>query len=297
MKIILAKTAGFCHGVERAVRIALESASSARAPVQSLGPIVHNPQVVGELSRKGVRVAKRAASLRGGRAIVPSHGRTAAEIESLRRRGVEVVDATCRHVSLAQRRAAELAREGRVVVLLGDPEHPEVRAVASYAAGARVIIVSEPGDLPDLSGVGKVGVVAQTTQPKARFDELVEMLKSRVPDVKAFDTICGATKKRQDEAARLARRADAMIVVGGKDSANTKRLAEICRKSCPRTFQIEAADELPRLKLRPDDTVGVTAGASTPEWVIKEVVERLTAGGPAGRGRHAAGQINRCRLE
>jgi 4-hydroxy-3-methylbut-2-enyl diphosphate reductase len=275
VRVIVAKTAGFCYGVERAVRIALDSIRESRAPVRTLGPIVHNPQVVSDLEAKGLEVARNATRVRKGTAIVSAHGRTAAEIGSLRQRGVTVVDATCPHVLVAQRRAAELAREGRLVVVLGNPEHPEVRAVASYAGGAQVIVVARSEDLPDLAGVERAGVVAQTTQPKERLDALVSAIKKTVPDVKAFDTICGATKKRQDEAARLARRADAMIVVGGKDSANTKRLSEICRKFCPRTFQIESAAEVPALRLKKTDTVAVTAGASTPERVIKEVVERL----------------------
>ncbi|MBI5526574.1 MAG: 4-hydroxy-3-methylbut-2-enyl diphosphate reductase [Deltaproteobacteria bacterium] len=279
MKIILAKTAGFCYGVERAVRIAIELAQSAAAPVRSLGPIVHNPQVVGDLSRKGVKVVVSAARLRKGTVIVSAHGRTAAEIAGLKRRGVAVVDATCPNVLRAERLAAELAREGRVVVLLGDPNHPEVRAVASYAKGAPVIIAAGPWDLPVLKGVQMVGVVAQTTQKKARFDALVGVLRARVDNLRVFDTICSATKKRQEEAEKLSRGVDVMIVVGGRDSANTMRLAEICRKNCPRTFQIESAADLRALRFKKNDTVGVTAGASTPESVIKEVVERLKVSG------------------
>ena len=275
MKVVLAKTAGFCYGVERATRMAFKAVNGARKPIYSLGEVIHNPQVVARLGEAGVKVVSRAADIHEGTAIVSAHGRAAEDVDDLVARGVEIVDATCPHVRLPQKHIARLAREGCVIVLLGDPDHAEVKAVAGYARGARVIIVTGPEDLSDLAGVERVGVLAQTTQSKARFDALVKALKVRVAEVKVHDTICRATKERQDEAQKLARRVDAMIVIGGRSSANTKRLAGICRADCPRTWHIETAAELKRLRLKKTDTVGVTAGASTPDWVIKEVVARL----------------------
>ena len=275
MKVVLARTAGYCYGVERATRMAFEAVGKASRPVQSLGSVIHNPQVVARLAAEGVRVVEAAAEIAQGTAIISAHGRSAAELDDLAARGVAIVDATCPHVRLPQRRIAELARNGFVVVLLGDPAHPEVRSVASYAGGARVIIVTGPEELPDLSGVAKVGVVAQTTQSRRRFDALVAALRARVPEVVAYDTICSATRERQDEAEALAATVGAMIVVGGRSSANTRRLAELCRARCPRTWQIESAAELSAIDLSGVETVGVTAGASTPDWVIREVLDTL----------------------
>lgn len=275
MKVIVAKTAGFCYGVERATRMAFEAVEKAARPIHSLGSIIHNPQVVAELDTAGVRVVETAEEIGQGTAIISAHGRAAAELDDLAARGVAIVDATCPHVRLPQKRIAELAREGCVVVLLGDRSHPEVRSVASYAGGARVIIVTDPGELPDLSGVAKVGIVAQTTQSKRRFEALVAALRAKVPEVIVHDTICSATRERQDEAEQLARTVDAMVVVGGNNSANTRRLAEIARVRCPRTWQIESAGELRSIELGDVDVIGVTAGASTPDRVIREVVEKL----------------------
>ena len=277
MRVLVAKTAGYCYGVKRATRMAFEAAAGSRGPVHSLGAVIHNPQVVGELRKAGVRIAASPAAVKEGTAIIAAHGRPAADIDDLVGRGISVVDATCPHVKLPQRRIAQLAREGFLIVLLGDADHPEVQSVASYAGGARVIIVSDAANLPDLGGVEKVGVVVQTTQSKARFDALVKALRKRVEHVEAHDTICRATKDRQAEAKRLAGRVDAMVVLGGRDSANTRRLCEISRARCPRTWQIESAAELKKLRFKKTDTVGVTAGASTPEHVIKEVVARLEA--------------------
>jgi 4-hydroxy-3-methylbut-2-enyl diphosphate reductase len=277
LKIIVAKTAGYCYGVRRATEMAFEAVRNAKGPIYSLGEIIHNPQVVSQLEESGVRLVRDVKAIRGGTAIIPAHGRTASDVEYLRKRGVPTVDATCPHVRLPQRAIADLAAEGCPIIFLGDPAHPEVRAVSSYARGAEVMFVTDVSELPALRGVKKVGVIAQTTQSAERFRALVSELKARIPSVLVRDTICSATRRRQEEAEKLSGRADTMIVIGGRLSANTKRLAEICRKNCRITRHVESAGELEGMEFDSSGILGITAGASTPEWVIAEVLEKLNS--------------------
>jgi 4-hydroxy-3-methylbut-2-enyl diphosphate reductase len=275
LRVIVARSAGYCYGVRRATEMAFEAIRKEKGPIQSLGEVIHNPQVVAKLDGAGVRLVREVSGIGEGTAIIPAHGRAASDLKYLRERGIPIVDATCPHVRVPQRAVADLAQTSEVIVFLGDTGHPEVSAVASYADGARVVIVADIGGLPDLSGVRRAGVLAQTTQSVERFRALVEEMRRRVPDVAVRDTICSATRRRQEEAERLARESDAVIVVGGRLSANTNRLAEICRKSCRSVIHIESVEELDAASLAGLGVVGVTAGASTPDWVIAGVLESL----------------------
>lgn len=275
MKVILAEHAGACYGVQRALDIAygvLESGQRA----STLGPLIHNPKVVADLEARGMKAARGADDVRGGTVIIRSHGITPAEHEKLASACSSVVDATCPHVSRAQRGAAELADAGCRVIVVGEKGHPEVEALVAYAgrSGAKVDVVLSPEDVPcDL--YAPIGVVVQTTQTRRNLDAVMDELKRRGLDPVLKDTICSATQHRQRAAAELARRVDCMVVIGGRNSSNTTRLAEICAELCPLTFHIESADELDPAAFAGVDTVGVTAGASTPEYQIAEVVERL----------------------
>jgi 4-hydroxy-3-methylbut-2-enyl diphosphate reductase len=231
--------------------------------------------VVSRLAGAGVQIVDEIDVISGGTAIIPAHGRSPSDIEKLRQRGVAIVDATCPHVVVPQKAVADMADQGRVIVFLGDRAHPEVRAVPSYAGGSRVIFVKDVSRLPSLEGVKRAGVVAQTTQSGEAFSALVAEIRNRVADVAVKDTICSATRQRQREAGELSRQVDAMVVIGGRSSANTKRLADISGRNCAVTLLIESASELDASMLKGAGTVGVTAGASTPEWVIAEVVDRL----------------------
>ncbi len=275
MQVLLAKHAGACYGVQRALDIAYDVLASGRR-ASTLGPLIHNPTVVSELASRGMHAAACADDIDGGIAIIRSHGIAPEEHARLEEAGLEVVDATCPHVSRAQRGAAELAEAGCRVIVVGEKGHPEVEALVAYAgqSGAKVDVVLDPSDLPD-DLRAPVGVVVQTTQTRENLDAVLAALRARGLDPELKDTICSATQHRQKAAAELASTVDAMVVIGGRNSSNTTRLAEICAKRCARTLHVESASELDEADFTGVATVGVTAGASTPEVQIAAVVSRL----------------------
>lgn len=275
MEVVLAEYAGACYGVQRALDMAAEVLATCEQ-VHTLGPLIHNPQVVSELEHRGARVAASPADARAGTVIIRSHGVTPQVRAELERRGLDIVDATCPHVARAQKAAAELAQEGCRVLVLGEADHPEVEGLCACAAeaGGKVDVVGSAADIPE-GLYDPVGVVAQTTQMSESFDALVAALRERGLDPLAKKTICFATRQRQDAAADLAARVDAMVVIGGRNSSNTTRLAEICALACPRTFHVESAEELAAADFADCTAVGVTAGASTPENQIQDVLDSL----------------------
>lgn len=276
MRVVLADHAGACYGVQRALDLA-SAALREGSGAYTLGPLIHNPQVVESLAQQGAQVVERADQVRSGTVIVRSHGVTPQERACLEGRADKVVDATCPHVARAQKAAERLAALGCVLVV-GEPGHPEVAALREYAraAGAEVHVVLSPDGLPsDLPE--RVGVVVQTTQRAETLQAVVDALAQRGVSARVKDTICAATTERQAAAEALAAQVDAMVVIGGKNSSNTTRLAEICALSCPRTFHVESANEVRAEAFAGCDTVGVTAGASTPEDQITAVVCALQA--------------------
>lgn len=278
MKVLKAEHAGACYGVQRALDLAYKAAGEEGA-VCTLGPLIHNPQVVDELAESGVVEASDVDDVVSGTVVIRSHGVVPEVYERAAKKGLRVVDATCPHVARAQKAAANLAREGRFVVVVGEAGHPEVEGICAHgrAAGGEVLAVVRPEELPeDLPSSGRpVGVVVQTTQSREAFDAVVRALESMGVDLKVKDTVCTATRKRQEAAAALADRVDAFVVIGGRNSSNTTRLFEICKALCDRSFHIERADELDPAWFDGCSTVGVTAGASTPESQIDAVVRRL----------------------
>ncbi|MGI6591392.1 MAG: 4-hydroxy-3-methylbut-2-enyl diphosphate reductase [Eggerthellaceae bacterium] len=270
-----ARFAGACYGVKRALEMA-ETASQQTGTVQSLGPLIHNPSVVSHLQQAGVSVADSVSDITADRVIIRSHGVGPQVRRKLDEKDVQIIDATCPHVFRAQQAAAEVARDCGTVIVVGDAKHPEVEGLREYAeqAGGQVFIVgsadSLPDDLPDA-----VGVIVQTTQNRALFDAVIAALHARGIETEVRDTICTATMKRQAAAAELARQVDALVVIGGHNSSNTTRLFEICKKICPKTVHIESASELDPAFFDGCDAVGVTAGASTPEDQIIEVMDYL----------------------
>ncbi|HBE74154.1 MAG TPA: 4-hydroxy-3-methylbut-2-enyl diphosphate reductase [candidate division Zixibacteria bacterium] len=271
MKIEVAKRAGFCFGVKRAVKMAFEAAESSSHPVHTLGPIIHNPQVVEELDRRGVRVLDRPSDVRSGTVIIRSHGVHPKVLAELKARKVRVIDATCPFVTKAQRAASTLRREGRQVVIVGEREHPEVTALRGYAGGDAVIYSSRNR----VRLKPKVGALAQTTLSSEVFSQALCSLAARTPDLHVFNTICQATQIRQQDTMELAKRSDVMVVVGGRNSANTSRLVELCRKVGRPTHHVETEEELQAGWFRRADSAGVTAGASTPEATVRQVVKRM----------------------
>lgn len=279
MQVILAKFAGACYGVQRALDM-VDGLVEAGRHVSTIGPLIHNPQVVSKLEEAGVQVAASPEDIEAGTAVIRSHGVAPQVKADLVARGLEVADATCPHVARAQAAAAELAQAGCRVLVVGEAGHPEVEALLACAkdAGAAADVVLAPEDIPQ-GLYGPVGVVVQTTQTRDNLDAILDALQARglAPQIK--DTICSATRKRQKTANELASKVDAMVVIGGRNSSNTTRLSEICSKACPKTFHVESPDEVGALDLSGCTVIGVTAGASTPEDQIEDVVRLLEAWG------------------
>ncbi|HPT83327.1 MAG TPA: 4-hydroxy-3-methylbut-2-enyl diphosphate reductase, partial [Limnochordia bacterium] len=277
MEIILADAAGFCFGVKRALSLTnqvLREVDPA-TPIYTLGPLIHNPQVVAQLEAQGVRVLDQPGEASSGVVIVRSHGIAPKVLEELQELNHEVVDATCPFVQRAMRWAKQLRDEGYQVIIVGDRFHPEVQAILGYA-GETAHVVSNPQEIRKLPIASRVGVIAQTTQSVQNFEACVDELVGKVEDLKTFDTICTATEQRQKSARELAAKVDVMVVIGGRNSANTKRLAEICQEQGTVTYHIETPDELQREWFARARRVGVTAGASTPDWLIEGVLTRMS---------------------
>jgi 4-hydroxy-3-methylbut-2-enyl diphosphate reductase len=274
MKILIAKHSGFCEGVERAYRIALQTIQSGR-PVFMLGNLVHNSQVIEKLKNLGVKTVKSLSEIppdSNGILLISAHGVAPEIYEKAKGLGLGIVDTTCPWVKKAQKIAKELSDNGSFVIIVGDKGHPEVKGLVGWSSGSAVIVEKpEDVDKQKLPKDTKIGVLAQTTQAEENFEEIA----SRLKNAQKFDTICGATSKRQNAATSLAKKVDLMLIIGDKMSANTKRLTELCAKTGTETHQIQTVDELDPGWLSGKNKIGVTAGASTPDWVIKEVVDKL----------------------
>ena len=278
MRIKLANTAGFCPGVRRAMNLILEAANKKKGPLYTYGPLIHNPQAIEMLASKGVQVLEPgdepASGEQGATVIIRSHGVAPEERKKIRSWGARVGDATCPRVSRVQSIIKKHVRQGYIPIIIGDRGHSEVTGLLGYA-GPQGRVVETTDEIKDLPDAEKVCVVAQTTQDVKVFRRIARAIKEKYPHALIFDTICDATGHRQNEAQSLAEEVDAMIVVGGHNSANTRRLAEICRQTGTPAFHVETADELEAGELAQYGTVGVTAGASTPNWMIQEVVDWL----------------------
>ena len=280
MKVKLAKTAGFCYGVERAVNLAERTAQEQGSCVM-LGSIIHNANVVEHLRQLGARQVENVSQIQPGETVlIRAHGEMKQTIELLRRQGIECVDATCPNVLRVQQIVARADEEGRVPVVIGEPHHPEVMGVASWSE--RSIVFPGPNELQiwlDENPARRdlpIIAVAQTTCIRNIWERSAEILKKECTNAKIFDTICNATQKRQSEAAQLAGEVDVMVVVGDRKSANTKHLTEICSERCSRVIQIEEAKELSPDFLIGCSVAGLTAGASTPAGIIKEVYTTMS---------------------
>ncbi len=278
VEILLAREMGFCWGVRRAIDM-MEKAADKGGRVMSLGPIVHNPQVVSSLGEKGVQVASNLESVNGASVAITAHGVGPTVLEKARARGLDVIDATCPIVTRSQRWARKLANEGFTIVIYGDAEHREVKGVLSWA-GKRGFALTEDtlNSLPEnLSS--RVAVISQTTQSPARFAAFVARLLDQhldhINELRVINTICGVTANQQAAAQELARGVDLMLVIGGRNSANTRHLVEVCQQERVETHHIETAGELEARWFDGRERVGVTAGASTPDSAVEGVVRRI----------------------
>ena len=273
MTVVIAKRAGFCFGVKRATQMAFEAAGKGDK-TYTLGPIIHSPQVVQKLEQMGVKVVKNLDNTDSGTIIIRSHGVLSSEMDEAVQKQLEIVDATCPFVKKAQEHVKSLSEAGYGVVVVGDADHPEVQGIVSYG-GNKVFVVGSDEEVKRLPKMNKIGVVAQTTQSFENLKNVVSECLLRGGEIRVFNTICDATAVRQEEAKELACQVDCMLVVGGFNSANTRRLAEVCIEIQPRTYHIETAAEIDPSWFRKDERIGVTAGASTPKWIIDEVVSRI----------------------
>ena len=276
MKVTLAKSAGFCFGVKRAVDMVYEQIEDAKErPIYTYGPIIHNEEVVKELAEKGVRVIAEDEDPHGlepGTVIIRSHGVGRKVKEDLENAGFTIVDATCPFVQKIHRYVAKSAEEGYFVLIVGSESHPEVQGIVGWMPNDSYAVISTPQDLEDLALAGeKICIVSQTTFNYNKFQELVEIIRKKGYDILVLNTICNATEERQSEAAMIARDVDAMIVIGGKHSSNTQKLFEICKKECQDTYYIQTKEDLDLSVLQSISNVGITAGASTPNKIIEEV--------------------------
>lgn len=274
VQIVVAKHAGACYGVERALKLARACAQESADAVHTLGPLIHNPIVVRDLEQSGVQLAETLDDAESGTLIIRTHGVVPQVIEEASSRGLTVLDATCPYVKKVHEAAAKLVSEGYQLLVIGEAGHPEVEGILGHA-GAPAYVVSNASELEDLELSRKVGVVVQTTQTAARLSEVVAAIASRVKELCVVNTICKATGERQRAAAELAEASECMIVVGGKNSGNTRRLAEICSSLCTRTHHIESEDELEAAWFEGVSSVGITAGASTPQEHIERVKARI----------------------
>jgi 4-hydroxy-3-methylbut-2-enyl diphosphate reductase len=273
MEIFLADKAGFCFGVKRAINTAYEAAGKGR--IYCFGPLIHNPQEVERLRRAGIETLDDFSMLQpGDTLVIRSHGVPPRVLAEARDRDLTVIDLTCPFVGKAQRDAEALSKDGYQVIVVGEKKHPEVQSILGHA-GEDAVVLETAEDVDGMNLQSRLGIVAQTTQSYSNFSEIVLKLLRISKELKVFNTICSSTKERQEAARVLTRQVDVMLVVGGRNSANTTRLASLCRQEGKPTYHIEVADEIRPEWLEGITSVGVTAGASTPDWVVEGVLEKL----------------------
>lgn len=273
MKVLVAEKCGFCPGVRAAINLAQKTLAQEKT-VYSLGHIIHNEDVVNQLSEAGLSTVDSIDNIDLGTVLIRSHGATLTELEKIREKGLDIVDATCVLVKRVQKIARQLNEEGYKVVMIGDKDHPEVKAVVGYTNDVEVI--ASPEDLDKISLNKKLGVICQTTQSPDHFADMIAAISRKgFSEMKIIDTLCRETKQRQTAAVKLCRQVDVMFVLGGLHSANTRKLAELCKKHNPKTYHLQNWAELDTSNLLGKMTAGVTAGASTPDEVIQEFVQNL----------------------
>lgn len=271
MEVILAKTAGFCFGVKRAVDTVYKEAG--KKNVYTYGPIIHNSEVVNDLKKKGVKVInsrEELEALEEGTVIIRSHGVAREIYDLIHEKGLELVDATCPFVRKIHKIVEKAGNDGDQVIIVGSEQHPEVQGIKGWCTG-EVHIISDAEQFEGIDLNKPTTLVSQTTFNYKKFQDLVEIIKKKEYNICISNTICNATEERQNEARRIARRADAMIVIGDSSSSNTRKLYEICKTECQETFYIQTLSGLELDKLKSSDCIGITAGASTPNNIIEEV--------------------------
>lgn len=275
-EIIVAKNAGFCFGVQRAVDISVQQ-NSKGSKTYTLGPLIHNKDVINDLEDKGLYAIDEEDIGKLGSndtTIIRAHGVTPQVMKDIDARGANIVDATCPYVSALQKKVKKYYNLGYQIIIVGDKDHPEVIGVNGYCDNS-AIITKDGNDLPDLAD--NVCIVSQTTEKFDNYNKVVEIASKKSKDVLTFNTICKATSDRQSSADEVSKQVDLMVVIGGKNSSNSRKLYEICKNNCDNTIFIENKKELPEELVNDKSIkkVGITAGASTPDWIIEEVINEL----------------------
>ena len=283
MEVIVAKTAGFCFGVERAVNKVYEQIEKTRQPIYTYGPIIHNEEVVKDLEAKGVKLIADRKELEAltegeGVIIIRSHGVSREVYEIAEKKGLTIVDATCPFVKKIHRLVERECAAGNQVVIIGNEQHPEVEGIKGWG-DAHTVVIQTPAEVEDFvpKAGAKLSIVSQTTFNYNNFKELVEKFFKKGYDILVLNTICNATQERQVEAKEIASKVDAMIVIGGKSSSNTQKLYEICLKECKHTYYIQTLGDFDPESVNSVRNVGITAGASTPKNIIEEVHANVRA--------------------
>ncbi len=271
MKVRIARNSGFCFGVKRAIKVALKTSEN-NHEIVTLGPIIHNPQMVEKLESENIFKVDKIEQIKGRPTIIRSHGIKKEILEELEKNNIEIINATCPYVSKTQDYAKSLSEDGYELIILGDRNHPEVKALRSYV-NKEVMIVANADELAEKQ-FKKVGIISQTTRRVEDLQELVKKLVPKCHEIRVINTICNATTIRQNSTLALAKESDVMIVIGGKNSSNTKMLAKIC-ESFVKTYHIETACEIDRKWFKDKQDIGLTAGASTPDWIIVEVYNEI----------------------
>ncbi|HDZ62094.1 MAG TPA: 4-hydroxy-3-methylbut-2-enyl diphosphate reductase [Nitrospirae bacterium] len=272
MQIIVAKRAGVCFGVERAIGIAFDLAKNPEGGVYSFGPLIHNPQVIEKLKKDGISPIEDVHCKDIKTLIIRTHGISPSAYEEIAGAGYKLVDATCPFVKKAQQHVQTLRQEGYQVLIVGNREHPEVQALIGFA-GDKISVVNSKEPIPPLKG--KVGIIVQTTQPFEALKRVAASILDTAKEVKVYNTICDSTALRLDETKKLAKSVDLMIVVGGKNSANTTQLTVLSKSICDKVYHIETAAEIKSSWFNGVMRTGITGGASTPQWIIDDVVKKL----------------------
>lgn len=274
MEVKIAKIAGFCMGVRKAMDIALSCALTAQKPIYTFGPLIHNPSALDLLMSKGIEILKAIPQKGHGTVIIRAHGVPPETKEQLKNAGFQIIDATCPRVIKVQMLVRHYARKGFNCLVIGDAAHPEVIGIMGYG-GEKAALVSNEEELKKIDNLSDYIIVAQTTQDYERYDKWCHEIVTRFSGGRIFHTICDSTHKRQREAKRLSDEVDMVVVVGGKKSANTRRLAEIVHESGKEVIALEDERDLDMEQIKKFNKIGITAGASTPDWIINRIVEKI----------------------
>ena len=280
-ELTIAKSAGFCFGVTRAVNMVYEAIEKENVPIYTYGPIIHNDEVVKDMEKKGVTVINNLDELslhEKGVMIIRSHGISKAEYDRIKNCGFEVLNATCPFVSKIHRYVEDYSSKGYDIIIVGSPKHPEVCGIKGWAdEKCHVTIINSPEDAENFTknSTKKLCIVSQTTFNYNKFQDIVEIIAKKGYDITVLNTICNATEVRQTEARKVAQCSDVMIVIGDRHSSNTQKLFEICKNECKNTYYIQTSDEMDYTQIRSNNNVGITAGASTPNNIIEEVSKNV----------------------